>query len=298
MNISPLKSRPRPVNEYQDALARIACLRSCDDDSILPVSRLQFLTHGYKTKHVVVWFHGYTNTPAQFSQLGQLCYNQGANVLIPRAPCHGNKDRLNPFVAKLTAEKLAEFADTSVDIASGLGEQITVGGLSMGGILAAWLAQQRADIYRAIVIAPAFGLKVIPTPMTRLFTEVLLVMPNIFRWWDPISMDFTSEPLHAYPRFSSRCLAQILRLGFAVQAMARQGEPSSPHIWMVINANDSSINNEIANEVAQFWHENAVAAARSYTFAPELKLGHDLIDPLQPNQKINQVYPVLMEMLQ
>ncbi len=298
MDISQLKSRPRSVDDYQEALACIARLKACEDDSIVPKSRLQLMTHGYKTKQVVVWFHGFTNSPAQFTRLGQLCYNQGANVLIPRAPCHGSKDRLNTFIARVTAERLAEYADACVDLASGLGEQITVGGLSMGGVMTAWLAQQRADVHRAIIISPAFGVKGVPTPLTRLFIEVLLALPNFFRWGDPVWMDFTSEPLHCYPRFSSRALGQILRLGYAVQVMARQGEPASPTIWMVTNANDASVNNEIANEVAQFWHENAVAALHTHTFLAELALGHDLIDPLQPRQKIDLVYPVLMGMLQ
>ncbi len=298
MNLTRLISTPNPVEDYQVALQRIDALKAQDDETINPKSYSQLMTHGYKTKRVVVWFHGYTNSPAQFTELGKLCFDQGANVFIPRAPYHGYKDRLAHALSKLTAEKLIAYADTAVDIASGLGDHIIVGGLSMGGVITAWLAQQRVDISRAIVIAPAFGGRVIPTSATRLFTEVMLVIPNLFRWWDPKSMDFTSEPLHAYPRFSTRGLAHIFRLGFAVQAMARQGEPHCPSIWMVTNANDMAVNNEISLEVAQFWSENAVTSIHAYSFPAELNLLHDLIDPLQPRQKVDQVYPVLMEMIQ
>jgi esterase/lipase len=297
MNLNRLISKPKPLNQYPEAIDRIKALQALEDESILPKSKSQLFTHGYKTRRVIVWFHGYTNSPAQFEQLGQLCFDQGDNVYIPRTPYHGLKDRLTLLTGKLTAEILIEFADSTIDIAGGLGESIIVGGLSMGGVITAWLAQQRQDVARAVVISPAFGTKTIPTSMIRPITEALLIVPNTFRWWDPDSMDFTSEPLHAYPRYSTRGLAQIFRLGFAVQTMARLGEPNAGSIWMVTNANDSSVNNEIADQICQYWRENASQSVHAYTFGANLNLGHDLIDPLQPNQKVDLVYPVLLDIM-
>jgi hypothetical protein len=43
-------------------------------------------------------------------------------------------------------------------MARGLGEQVTVVGLSGSAVIVAWLAQFRADVDKAIVIAPVFGL--------------------------------------------------------------------------------------------------------------------------------------------
>ena len=297
MSSTRLRSKPGPGIDYQEALHRIDGLKALEDDSILPKSRIQLFTHGYKTHRVVVWFHGYTNSPAQFTQLGQLCYHSGYNVLIPLAPYHGLKDRLTPLTRQLTAEKLAHYADQAVDIASGLGETIIIGGLSMGGVLSAWLAQQRKDVATAIIIAPSFGAKIIPTRLTPLVTRLALILPNAFRWWDPSRMDFTTEPLHAYPRYSTRGLAAIFRLGLEVQSLARQGEPACGNIWVVTNANDLAVNNELTDQITIFWRENAVQATHAYLFGADLGLEHDLIDPLQPSQQVDRVYPVLLEMI-
>ena len=66
---------------------------------------------------------------------------------------------------------------------------------------------------------------------------------------------------------------------------------------MVTNANDSSVNNEIADQICQYWRENASQSVHAYTFGANLNLGHDLIDPLQPNQKVDLVYPVLLDIM-
>jgi hypothetical protein len=36
---------------------------------------------------------------------------------------------------------------------------------------------------------------------------------------------------------------------------------------------------------------------RTYEFSADLKLGHDLIDPGQPYQRVDVVYPKLMELI-
>ena len=297
MSNHSLRSKPGPIMEYQEAIQGINALQAQEDNTILPKSRTQLFTHGYKTRRVIVWFHGYTSSPAQFTSLGQLCFQRGDNVLIPRAPYHGLKDRLTPQTRQLTAAKLARHADEVINLANGLGEAIIVGGLSMGGVIAAWLAQQRKDIATALMIAPAFGGRVIPTNLTHFVTRAFLILPNFFRWWDPIRMDFTAEPLHAYPRYSTRGLAGIFRLGMEVETLARQGEPACPNLWVVTNANDLAVNNELTGRITTFWRENAVQATHTYLFGVDLGLGHDLIDPLQPGQKVDKVYPVLLDMI-
>jgi carboxylesterase len=296
LNLKPLISHANPAQSYAEALERVAALKARDGTGINPISRTLLLTHGYPGERVVVWLHGYTNSPAQFRQLAQLCFDRGCNVLVPRFLHHGLQERMTGEIALLTAEELAGVADEAVDIAHGLGRQVVVGGLSMGGVATGWLAQQRADIELALLMAPAFGFKVIPTPLTRLMAGLLLTLPNFFQWWDPQLKDTVVPPLHAYPRYASRGLAAFLRLGFAVQSLARQGKPAARRIWVLTNANDRRINPELVERVVQLWQAKG-ADVQTHQFGADLKLGHDFIDPTQPNQRIDLSYPVILEQL-
>jgi hypothetical protein len=67
-------------------------------------------------------------------------------------------DRKVENLSPLKAEELRDCADTSVDIMCGLGREVYVAGLSAGGTLTAWIAQNRGEVTRTILIAPALGL--------------------------------------------------------------------------------------------------------------------------------------------
>jgi esterase/lipase len=97
--------------------------------------------HGVRTEKVIVFFHGYSSSPQQFRQLGERFYQLGYNVLVPLLPHHGMADRKLDNLSRLRAEELRDCADTSVDIAAGLGDKVFVGGLSAGGVIAGWIAQ-------------------------------------------------------------------------------------------------------------------------------------------------------------
>ena len=95
-----------------------------------PVCRSILLTHGIRTERAVFFFHGLTNCQQQFRELGQIFFDMGDNVLILRLPRHGMPDRKVENLSPLKAEELRDCADTSVDIACGLGQKVYVCGLS------------------------------------------------------------------------------------------------------------------------------------------------------------------------
>ncbi len=61
-------------------------------------------------------------------------------MLIPPLPRHGMAERQDTAHSHLPLQELAAYADRVVDIAQGLGERVTMMGLSCGGVTSAWAA--------------------------------------------------------------------------------------------------------------------------------------------------------------
>ncbi|MEW5960674.1 MAG: alpha/beta fold hydrolase [Chloroflexota bacterium] len=297
LKLRNLSSKPEPVTDYAAALERIAALQAADTPDINPLCRLQLLTHGRRVERVVVFWHGYTNCPQQFLQLGRIFFERGDNVLIPRLPQHGQMDRLSPAQTRLTAETMIAQVDEALNLAHGLGERVTVVGFSAGGVLAGWAAQQRADLEQAVIICPSFALKIVPLWLSAPFARLLLTWPNFYRWWDAQLKTEASGPQYAYPRYSSRALGQILRLGLAVRAAARRTEPATSSILVITNPNDWAVNNDFTAEIVSHWRNNGSGNIGTYEFDIEHRLGHDIIDPHQVAQRVELVYPILVDLI-
>ena len=289
------------ILDFPAALARISALQTAEPEGVNPVCRYRCFSHGRKTARAIVFFHGYTNCPQQFEQLGKIFFERGWNVLIPRAPHQGLADRLSPEQAQLTAEELIALVEESLDLAHGLGEQVTLVGLSMGGVMTAWAAQQRADLDRAVIISPAFGLQAIPARWTRLAAAIARRLPNFFRWKDPalgaksLAPD-APGPAHAYPRYSSRGLAAMLRLRFVVEDAARRARPAARSILVITNPTDEVVDNAAAEHIVELWRKRG-ADAQTYQFERALGLPHDFIDPGKPGDWTRLSYPILIPLL-
>ena len=293
-NYSNLASHPHPAQSYAEAVQRIDALKSAESTGMNPLCQVQFMTHAKKVERAIILVHGYTNCPQQFHDLGQKFYDLGYNVLIAPMPHHGLADRMTEDHALLTAEELAVYTDETVDIAQGLGDKVTMMGLSMGGVITAWAAQNRSDLDLAVVISPAFGFKAIPTPLTAAVMNIYSLLPDAFVWWNP-DEQINTPPDYAYPRYSRHALVQALRLGYATQASIQSKPLAAKKLVYVSNANDTSVNNELTAQVVKSWQARG-ANLSTYEFPSSLKLGHDLIDPHDENQKIDVVYPKLIEL--
>jgi carboxylesterase len=275
-------------------LARLLLER--DGPEVDPRCRSALHDHGRRTRRAYVLIHGYTNCPQQFAALAQVLFAQGANVLIPRMPAHGLRDRLTSATGSLTAPILARFADAAVDCACGLGEEVVVAGLSSGGVLAAWLAQGRPDVPRALVIAPAFGPGLVAPWLAPAAALALRLLPNRFTWWDDQLKERLATPPYGYPRFSTRGLSATYELGAAVRRAARRAAPAARSIALVTNAADRAVSEPPVRGLLQDWRAHN-ADVQTYMFPAELGLPHDLIDPhhIAPHQA--EVYPVLLALL-
>lgn len=286
----------RPATDYAAALARVAALQANDGPDVREDSHTRLWTHGEKTDHVVVYYHGYTNAPPQFNQMGEDLYQRGYNVLVPRLPYHGLQDPLTKEQEKLSAENLAQLTQETVDIAQGLGTNVTITGLSAGGVMAAWAAQHRSDIDLVVEMAPALGLPFVPMWVSTLFRKAAPHLPSMYIWWDPRVKEKINGPPHAYPRFSTRGLAEVFRLGREVLDDAATTAPAARRIVSVTSAFDTAVHLPTVHKLEARWKEHG-ANIRTYEFARDLKIWHDMIDPASPTQQIAVTYPVLMDLL-
>jgi len=284
---------PRPARDYPAALAQAATLTALDAGPLIPVCRTQIFDHGRRTPGAVVLFHGFTNCPAQFAALGEAFFRQGDNVVIVRLPRHGLEHRYVDELKQLTAEELLAAASAAVDVAAGLGERVTVLGLSLGGLLAGWQAQLRGDVDRAVLVAPALRFFTVPGRWQPFYARVLSWWPSFFYWWDPVAKTQGGGPAHAYPGFYSAGFAQVLRLGLLLQKAARQQPPRARQVTLVTNPCDEAVDNRGAAALAAAWRRHG-AAVTEHAFPAAWGLPHDLIDPAQPTQQIARVYPRLL----
>ncbi len=298
MNLTTYLPAFQPAHTYDEAVQCINAIRSAEPPDLNPIGRSQFLTHDQRTDRAVVLFHGYTNCPQQFKHLGEQLQQRGYNVWIPRALGHGLADRLTNAHAAIKAEELIIAASAAIDIAQGLGAEVHVMGLSMGGLMTTWVAQNRSDVVRAVSIAQASGFKALPKTWTPLIRRIVLIVPNQMQWWDATVQDKGAGPQHAYPRYATHGLAQLLRLGAALRSQARRSSPATRSVVIVKNENDEAIDNTTLDDQVQAWRSAGAQNVATYTFGVEQHLVHDLIDPDQPAQRIDYVYPILINLLE
>jgi len=291
-----LDSQPRPIADYAEAIARIAQLQARDDETINPLCRTLLHTHGEKVERALVFLHGFTNCPQQFHILAQNFFEQGCNVLVPRLPYHGLRNRLSDDIARLSAAELARFTDEAIDLAHGLGDQVSVLGLSLGGNLALWAAMQRADIDRAVVIAPLLLPRHVPERLLPLVVRVGEFAPNLFIWWDSRYKEKLPGPQYAYSRFSTHGLAAVFALARDVQQRTFEDNalPRARSIVVVTNANDPALDNRPLLAIVKRWRANGAANVETYEFDASLNLIHDIVDPQQAEQHTDIVYGILI----
>ena len=286
-----------PAPDYENALARFAEMQSREeaDPRLNPLCRSKLLTHGRKVENVIVLIHGMTNCPHQYEQFAPLFYKQGYNVLIPLAPHNGLLDRETKDLRHLTASELRDTCSRIVDIARGLGEHITYAGLSVGGVMAAWVAQNRADVDRAVVISPAFTIdRHLGVIASRLVMYLLFLLPNLMtQRFRP----FKGGPPYNYLGFATRGLAHTMRLGFSVYDTARKTAPAARSVLVITNAADPSISNAVTQRLIGRWTARKRGALSVYEFEAQHQYIHDLIDPLQSQQHTAQIYPVLFDLI-
>ncbi|MBV8639237.1 MAG: alpha/beta fold hydrolase [Candidatus Eremiobacteraeota bacterium] len=269
-------------------------LISRDHDRVSEAGRTKLLLHGEVRPLSVVLFHGLSASPTQFVRFAHELHAHGHNVIVPRLPRHGHQDRLSTGLAHLTADDLRRFADESVDLASGLGEKVVVGGFSLGGLLTAWIAE-RYPVERAVAIAPFFGISWVPNRLMGSFARLILALPNRFQWWDPIARE-RQQPEHGYPRYATHAIAQSYLLAREVMADAERGVAANRLVF-VTNSREAAVNNRAVRHLER--RLRTIHPERlDHAVLTDVPFSHDIIEPLRHPQIADRVFPTIMNLIE
>lgn len=293
VKIPGLLSKPDPAKDYDDALRRFKRILEREQGRLMSESAgSQLLDHGEKTDKVYVLIHGYANSPAQFLELGKLLYERRHNVLIVRLPHHGLKSRDVSELKKMRPEELSAYADEVIDIADGLGEDVHVVGFSVGGAVASWIAQNRQDVERVMIVSPMFGLDHLSPFWNDFFMKLAIRFPNL----NFVPPGWISLKKDAYPGMSSRGVAQAMIFEQSVFRQARTTDPAVGNLIIVTNGNDVTVNNERTLEMAAIWEKWGAEVLR-YEFPASLGFPHNLIDNSEPETDTSLVNAKILELL-
>jgi pimeloyl-ACP methyl ester carboxylesterase len=286
----------QPASSYDDAIRRLSAIHATESElQLYPGCESRLLTDGVPTERVAVLFHGYRSCPLQFQLLGERLHRLGYNVLIPRMPRMGFRTRPNEQHGALSVEELVRYGTESLDIAQGLGGEVTVIGFSVGGLMAAWAAQFRDDVDHAVIISPFLEPEALPDALARPAVNLFRVMPNRYLWQDPELKGAVPNPGHVYQRNATRALAEIMRLGFALSQASNEAAPAADTLVFVANEADDVVDPDPVRELIDAWRGQGHPSVETFHFDAELGLDHDLIDPAHPRAKVDLSYPMLMQ---
>jgi pimeloyl-ACP methyl ester carboxylesterase len=292
--VQPDDARARVPPDYAGALRSYAALAERDDDTIHARGGSMLLTHGRPTARAVLFLHGLTASPMQCDGLARRLHAYGDTVIVPRLPGHGARDRLTTQLRDLSAQHLIDAAYEGLAIARGLGTSVVVAGFSLGGLLAAWLAQHE-HVDHAVAIAPFLGVVGIHGAATAALAASLRTLPNAFLWWHPIKRECLM-PDHGYARFPTRAIAEALGIATDLRALARTTPPVTKRITIVTNESETGVNNGAARALAAAWraHDGTAVALHRLTGLPP---SHDIIEALRAGTVAHRAYRTLLPIL-
>ena len=290
-SVPDLPSSPDPVADYDEAVARFETAVSAEEGILMsPKAGSVLMTHGEKTDKAYVLVHGWTNSPYQWLNFGQLLYDRGYNVLIMRLPYHGLTSHNVSELQHADPEIVRDYADDTIDIAVGLGDEVHVVGLSVGAEVASWIAQDRTDVERVMVISPMFGIGKIPAFLSHLLANAAHRLPNI-----NVSTPGEEVRDHVYQGQSTKGVSNAILFGRPIFEWAEERKTAVTDIIVVTNANDTTVNNSLTDDIVALWQANGTSP-ETYVFPKELGYPHNSIDP-SSNPDADAVYITLLELL-
>jgi pimeloyl-ACP methyl ester carboxylesterase len=291
MSTDGFDADPHPVANYDQAVAMVEKIQEEEAPITKEISRSILMTHGEKTEDVYVLVHGVTNAPHEFEELGKMLYDQGANVIILRMPHHGLTSGDISELKALKPEEILDYMNTTVDIADALGDNMTVIGPSAGATAAAWMAQTREEVDRAVLLSPFMGIKETPMFLDPLLMRAFLRLPGF-------SIGGGDEPDRdwVYVGESSKGIGTFMLIGQATLKQAETTPPKADEIYIITTASDLGADNRWAMKLADLWTAQG-ADVTTYEFPKSEHVPHASIDPFTDQPIRQKVYDKISEWL-
>ena len=86
--------------------------------------------------------------------------------------------------------------------------------------------------------------------------------------------------------------------GFSEDELAAMKQrPAVQNLLVVTNANDPAVNNSLTRQLVSLWQARGLQQVSFYEFDRREALEHDLVDPNNPKQRVDLVYPILLDLL-
>lgn len=284
-----LKSQPNPAASYEEAVAGYQAIQKAENGLVHEAGKSLLLAHGQKTPRVYVLIHGVTNSPVQWLEYGQMMYERGHNVLIVRMPYHGLISNNVSELKKLTPQDLRAYGDQVIDIAAGLGDEVYVAGISGGGAVSAWAAQNRPEVDRAFLLSPFLGIGEVPDVLSGVLMNAFSRLPS----FDTFSTDEVVRD-YAYPGETTRAVADFLVLGHSVRAEAKNGNAPHVPVFVQTTALDTAANGKSTEILVDLW-KKAGAEITTSQFDASLEVPHNSVDPAEKPEIRQLVYDKMLE---
>jgi esterase/lipase len=166
--IGPKPSKPRfetPVIELPASLADLENQINTNEKAVIGIkpdneARIVWADtlNKVKTKIAFLYIHGFTGSLAEGNPVAwNIAKKYNANLYLARLPDHG-VDRGDSTMINLTADKLVTSAETALQIAKKLGDEVVVMGTSAGGALSLYLASRHPEIRAIVLYSPCIRL--------------------------------------------------------------------------------------------------------------------------------------------
>ena len=236
-----------------------------------------------EARATIVYYHGFTNCPAQVRLAAEELRKRGYRVFAPRQPRMGRKDVLTKDLGDLEPAELTSFSDQVVDIAAGFGSPVYVVGLSTGGLLAAWTAATRDEVVRVVSAAPVVAPTGVPFPAVRLIVRFPHLIPNIYNWWNPKLRENLGESPYAYPGFPLRSIFRFMYLGVLLEGHKVRCTHELERAVLLSNPNDTAVRRDLGQRLVERAFAGHATDLAETRIAKSLDWTHDFVDPASPH---------------
>jgi len=164
----------------------------------------------------VILVHGFTGSPAEMRLLAEACHQQGYAVEVPLLEGHGTV--LDDLVS-MQPQRWIDQLDGVIRAQLERGQQVVLGGLSMGSILAMQASMRWPEIQGLMLYSPPIGSRdprrFFAPLLTRLVTSVAKPPSD---YADPA----TADRLWSYDRYPVICSSLVLQMIARVRRQLRK----------------------------------------------------------------------------